>query len=192
MRKLALALVSMAAVACGGISSKEDAAKALGSVAQAGSSAKPAGSLTVDGITVNVKGVPGKSGTVDVDMTINGSDTGGNLVMTMTFHNFSGDGVATLDGTMKYTVLTTVVTSGATITMDMDWLMEGKVTLSGTDHDGEVETNIHMISSASVTGANTSNVSVAAKAKLKGTVTADGNAFTFDNEEFVVAETTGG
>lgn len=191
MRKLVLAVVACAAAACGGISTKEDAAKALGTVvsaSQAAGSSRAGSSLAPVGgeIDANVT-LPGRSGSVTVTGKLSFTANGLNMDLTLKYVEYSPDGVATLDGEIAYKVTTSAAASGGSATASASVQINGAVSLSGTDHDGDLELAITMTTDIVMTGTGGGG-SFSAKARLDGTIKADGNTFTYANEEFAVFE----
>ncbi len=187
MRAKISVVVALALVGCGsGIGSKQDAAGAMQRLSVASSSASvgaqqsPLTSKLKAGGTATVSG---KSGSATV--TYNGTVTDGGLSSTMSFHvvyaGYSADGKNTFDGTEDFSTKTAISVNPGSVSADVEMAMQGSVTMKG-DYDSKVDFNIKSTASAASLSASGGQVAV----KLDGTVTADGQTYTFNNETLTV------
>lgn len=150
---------------CGrAISTKEDAAAATHAMMGAGYGNKPPGNPIDLSITVT-----GKRGTATFTYDV----TGTNVTMAANFKGFSADGKYTFDGTVTYTWIVSTTTGSISVA----WKMVGDVTVSG-----EYDSRLQMDITETVSVTSLSQTSGSITVTLNGTVTANGKAFTFDNE----------
>lgn len=187
IRLISISTCAVALTACGNsINSREDAARAMQRIAAAGSSAGQQGSnLPGAGLDASFTvTVPGKSGSATV--TIEAMELDGLNGMTLkekiTYDEFTLDGENTLDGTMEMVLSIDFALGSGSMSATMTQEMKGQIEMTG-EYDSTLDFDVRMTANLADMG-NQSGASI--ELVMDGTVTADGQTFTWANEKVVV------